>query len=144
MDNRSTIPGYKYYVDPQTNARPEVFVTFLSLTEHLDCAVNGIVLSVEEDTLRSLDEREKNYVRVDVTDRILETTDGVVWAYIASPAGRRRYDEGMKNGNAVIDAAYYQSVRDEFAALGAHALAEFVRSTDEPTCPLRSLTRIDI
>ena len=31
MDNRRTIPGYKYYVDPETGERPPVRVTFLSL-----------------------------------------------------------------------------------------------------------------
>ena len=144
MDNRVMVPGYKYYVDPQTGARPEVFVTFLNLTEDQDCAVNGIVLPVEEAELQSLDARERNYVRLDVSDRILEPIDGSVWVYIASPAGRRRYEEGVKNGKAVIDAAYYRSVRDEFAALGAQHLEEFVRTTDDPACPIRSLTRIDI
>ena len=29
MDNRATIPGYKYYVDPGAGERPAVYVTFL-------------------------------------------------------------------------------------------------------------------
>lgn len=144
MDNRVTVPGYKYYVDPETAARPEVFVTFLNLTEDSHCAVNGVVLPVDEQDLQSLDERERNYVRLDVTDRIAERIDGTVWAYIASPAGQRRYEQGIKNGSAVVDEAYFQLVRDQFAALGARPLEEFAQTTDDPACPLRSLTRIDI
>jgi gamma-glutamylcyclotransferase (GGCT)/AIG2-like uncharacterized protein YtfP len=144
MDNRVTIPGYKYYVDPKNGARPGVFVTFLNLTEDGDCAVNGVVLRVDEQDLQSLDDRERNYVRLNVTDRVVEPIDGSVWAYIASPAGRRRYEQGVKTGRAVVDEAYYQLVRDQFAALGADSLDEFVRTTDDPACPLRTLTRIDI
>ena len=34
MDNRQTIPGYKYYVDPDTGERPPVHVTFLNIYPH--------------------------------------------------------------------------------------------------------------
>jgi hypothetical protein len=91
-----------------------------------------------------LDERERNYVRLDVTDRVVEPIDGSVWAYIASPEGRRRYEEGIKTSRAVVDEAYYELVREQFAALGAQPLQEFMQTTDDPACPIRSLTRVDI
>ena len=31
MDNTKTIPGYKFYVDPQTGERPAVYVAFLAI-----------------------------------------------------------------------------------------------------------------
>ena len=44
MDNRRTIPGYKYYVDPETGERPPVRVTFLNLYPAAEGQVNGVAL----------------------------------------------------------------------------------------------------
>ena len=46
MDNRRTIPGYKYYVDPDTGERPPVHVTFLNIYPAAEGRVNGIAFPV--------------------------------------------------------------------------------------------------
>jgi Gamma-glutamyl cyclotransferase, AIG2-like len=144
MDNRLTVEGYKYYVDPDTDERPSIFVTFLNVMEDLGSTINGVILPVDTHDFRRLDERERNYDRVDVTERIVESVDGPVWAYVGSLAARERYEEGFRRGTAVVDAAYHESVRGEFRRLGAATYAEFMSSTDEPACPIRRLRRRDL
>jgi hypothetical protein len=144
MDNRLTLEGYKYYVDPDTGDRPSIFVTFLNVVEDLGSTINGVILAVGADAFRSLDERERNYERLDVTERIVEPVNGSVWAYIGSAAARERYEEGFRRGTAVVDAAYYDSVRSGFRRLGERAASEFMDSTDDPSCPVRRLRRRDV
>src|SRR3954453_15770638 len=83
MDNRRTIPGYKFYVDPDTGERPPVRVTFLSLYPAPEGRVkgvafpcrlpppegpgNGVAFPVTADDLDALDRRERNYDRIHVT-----------------------------------------------------------------------------
>jgi cation transport regulator ChaC len=144
MDNRLTLEGYKYYVDPDTGERPSIFVTFLNVVEESSSTINGVILPVDTHDLQSLNERERNYDRVDVTERIVEPVDGSVWAYVGSVAARERYEEGVRRGTAVVDAAYYSSVRSQFRRMGEAVYGEFIGSTDEPGCPVRRLRRRDL
>jgi hypothetical protein len=144
MDNRQTLEGYKYYLEADTGARPSVFVTFLNLVEDLGTTVNGVVLPVPRAAIESLDRRERNYDRVDVTDRIVEPVGGSVWAYVGSIAAGQRYEEGLRQGAAVVDSSYYESVRGHFRSLGNCCFRDFLASTDEPACPIRRLRRVDL
>jgi cation transport regulator ChaC len=144
MDNRLTLEGYKYYVDPDTGERPSIFVTFLNVVQDPASTINGVIVPVDTHELQSLNERERNYDRVDVTERIVEPVDGSVWAYVGSVAARERYEQGFRGGTAVVDAAYYASVRSQFRRLGEGPHSEFRRSTDEPRCPVRRLRRLDV
>src|SRR3954464_4477383 len=65
MDNRRTLPGYRYFLDRETGDRPPVFVTFLDIREQPGAHVHGIAFPAD---LVALDARERNYTRVDVTD----------------------------------------------------------------------------
>ena len=144
MDNRASLPGYKYYVDPATGSRPALFVTFLNVVEDLSSVTNGVLLPVRTRDLDSLDLRERNYSRLDVTDQVVEEVSCRVWVYIGSDAARRRYERGKAEGTAVVDEDYYNSVRSRFEALGEPALAEFIETTDEPECPRRPLRRVNL
>lgn len=144
MDNRRTLAGYKYYVDAGTGERPAVFVAFLNLVEHADSNVNGVILPVSDRDLDALDHRERNYDRLEISDRIAEALDGPVWAYLGSDAARRRYEQGAVAKAAIVDASYYEAVADGFRVLGDGALDEYSASTDEPACPIRRLRRIEL
>ena len=74
MDNTRDIPGYKHYRCRRDGSRPEVCVAFLDLEPAPGEAVNGICLAVTPERLAELDERERNYVRVDVTDHRIKLT----------------------------------------------------------------------
>jgi gamma-glutamylcyclotransferase (GGCT)/AIG2-like uncharacterized protein YtfP len=108
MDNRETIPGYKFYVDPDTGERPAVYVTFLAVRREPGSMVAGEVFAVDDQLLAALDRRERNYDRCDVSDRV--DFDGRVWAYVGSAAGRARCAAGRAAGTAVISAEYLATV----------------------------------
>ena len=141
MDNARDLPGYKYYTDPG-GARPAVFVCFLDLTPAPGEHVNGLCLPVSASQLSALDARERNYERLDVSERI----DGGarVWAYVGTPAGRARFAQGVAGGTAVIQRAYLEAVRAAFRALGEAQWAACRRSLDPGPLPVRSLTRREL
>ncbi len=70
MDNRETIPGYKFYVDAETGRRPAVYVAFLAIRYEPGAAVSGEVFAVDDEQLAALDRRERNYDRRDVSAHI--------------------------------------------------------------------------
>jgi len=118
MDNRVTIPGYKYYLDP-AGARPAVHVAFLDVVPDAGAAVEGRAIEVED--LASLDARERNYRRIDA---------GGIWVYVGLEAARARFAAGP----TVISRAYLDGVR---AALGP-------AFEPEPEVPVMDLTRVDV
>jgi hypothetical protein len=127
MDNTRDLPGYKYYVDPETGERPAIYVAYVDLAPEPGARTTGIQFAVDEEALDALDRRERNYERAQVADG--------VWAYMGTPAARERFARGRANGTAVVSRAYYDAVRDGLAQIGA--------SLDPPPVPLRRLTRID-
>ena len=138
MDNRRTIPGYKYYVDPDTGERPPVRVTFLNLYPAAEGRVNGVAFPVTADALDALDRRERNYDRIDVTELIDADLGATVWTYLGSESARERFAAGA----AVVAQDYFDAIRGDFAAVGG--LEAFDRSTDPLTVPLRRLARVDV
>jgi gamma-glutamylcyclotransferase (GGCT)/AIG2-like uncharacterized protein YtfP len=126
MDNRRTIPGYKFYVDAETGERPAVYVTFVCVWPEPGATVDGALLEVDDAGLAALDARERNYDRCDVSAHV--EADGPVWAYLASAAGRERFATGRAAGTAVVSAEYLASVP------GAEA----------PGLPVRRLLRRDV
>ena len=125
MDNRKTIPGYKYYLDGD-GGRPAVYVTFLAIRPQPGASVAGAVFAVDDGMLAALDRRERNYDRRDVSD--LVDVDGRVWAYVGSEAGRARCAAGRAAGTAVVAQQYLEQVR--------HA--------EPPDLPVRPLLRRDV
>jgi hypothetical protein len=121
MDNRATIPGYKYYLDA-AGRRPEVFVTFLNLVP--GDGVDGVVF--EADGV-ALDARERNYRRVDVSDAI--DVPGPVYAYVGLGEAVARFEAGHRDGRAVAQREYVETVR---------GIAE------PPELPVLDLKRIDL
>jgi cation transport regulator ChaC len=144
MDNSVDLPGYKYYVDAGTGERPDVVVAFLNVEPDPGSAVNGVAFGVSEADLAALHERERNYEPVDVTASLREDLGDTVIAFVGRPDARERLERGAREGRAVVSAAYYEGVLDGVARLGAAALRDFTRSTDEPQCPFAALTRIDL
>ncbi|MDQ3677015.1 MAG: gamma-glutamylcyclotransferase [Actinomycetota bacterium] len=144
MDNSVDLPGYKYFVDPDTGERPHVFVTFLNIEPDASSAVNGIAVPVSDATLAELELRERNYSRCDVTAMMREDIGGQVYAFVGRRDALQRFASGSREGRAVISLAYYEQVLKGFGRRGEAALEEFKRSTDEPACPVIPLTRVDL
>src|SRR3954453_22465735 len=128
MDNTRDLPGYKYYVDPETGERPAIYVAYLDLAPDPETSTTGIKFAVDEEALEALDRRERNYERVEVAEGL--------WAYMGTQAARGRFERGRANGTAVVDRAYYERVTEGLAQIGA--------SLDRPPVPIRTLARIDM
>ncbi len=142
MDNRRDLPGYKYYTDDR-GRRPEVYVAFLDIRARAQASVNGVCIPVDDRLLAELDARERNYERVDVSDRL--GLDGVrVWTYVASAAGRRRLTRGRELGRAVIDANYLGLVRGAFQLLGGDEYDVCAPSLALGDLRVVDLTRVDL
>ena len=101
MDNRRDLPGYKHYTD-ELGRRPAVFVCFLDLMPDPRTAVNGLCIPVDGARLAVLDERERNYERVDVSASVV-AGDARVWAYVGARASRLRMRWAVAAHRAVID-----------------------------------------
>jgi cation transport regulator ChaC len=143
MDNRIDLPGYKFYLDP-LGERPSVFVTFLNVIPSSHGGVNGVLFPVTSEDLDTLDGRERNYERADVTTQVVDAPLGRVWAYIGTREAEDRYEAGLAAGGAVISREYFEGVLQDFAGLGERALAEFTATTEPPACPTMDLERIDL
>lgn len=136
MDNRRTIPGYKYFLDP-AGGRPEVFVTFLDAVADPRAACAGLAFPVDPAALAELDARERNYRRVDVTGAVDADLGGRVWAYLGLEEARERYEAGVRAGTAVVSRAYVEGVRARFEAFG-------LAFDTEPPVPVRDLTLVRV
>ena len=143
MDNRRNLPGYKYYTAPD-GSRPQVFVSFLDVARVAGTAVvNGLCLPVDAGRLTRLDQRERNYARLDVSHRI-DAGGARVWIYVGTPAARRRLRDARRDGRAVIDATYLRAVVAAFAALGADELARCRSSLAPGDLPVVELVRHEL
>lgn len=138
MDNRVDVPGYKSYRRFSDDSRPDVHVAFLDIVEQPGGAIEGLLLGVDDVSLLALDERERNYDRIDVTAAVPEAP-GRIWTYRGSDQGRRRLRAGLRDNRAVVDVEYVRAVRATFIALGVD---------DDPApgaeLPLMSLRRVDL
>lgn len=132
MDNRVDIPGYKSYRLRSDASRPAVFIAFVDIEPDPAGVVTGVCMPVADAELLALDERERNYDRIDVTDAVDGAPGGRVFAYRGSQDGRGRLHEGVAAGQAAVGHEYLAAVvaavgaiaRDEVAAL-AHRLTGF-------------------
>lgn len=143
MENARTVPGYKYYVDPTTGARPSWFVSFLNIVPDPAATVNGVLFEVTPELLGRLDTRERNYERIDVSTSLSVAVDGTAWAYAGSDAAVRRFHRGLRARRAVISRDYYEGVLDDFERAGPDALRDFIDLTDPAPCPIVDLKRVE-
>ena len=144
MKNRVTVPGYKYYADPATGERPDVFVAFLNIRPEPGSRVSGVAFEVDPREFPALDRRERNYARRDVTELIEGEVPGRVWAYVGTPAARRRLARGVAAGTAVVSREYLDAVRAGLHSNDPGVLEEFEATTDPLDLPVRELRRIDV
>jgi gamma-glutamylcyclotransferase (GGCT)/AIG2-like uncharacterized protein YtfP len=141
MDNRRDLPGYKHYTD-ELGRRPEVFVCFLDITPDPRASVNGLCVPVDAARLAVLDQRERNYDRVDVSGAV-DAGGARVWAYVGAREPRMRMRWAVGAHRAVIDGRYLEMVADGFRALGEEELERSASSLATGLLPVVTLIRHD-
>lgn len=143
MDNRRDLPGYKYYTDERGD-RPDVSIAFLDIAPDAGSAVNGVCIPVDDARLAGLDLRERNYERVEVSDRMEDAGAARIWTYIGSPAAKRRLARGRERGRAVIDAGYLGVVQAAFRRLGHAEYEACAPSLARGGLPVVRLARVEL
>jgi cation transport regulator ChaC len=143
MDNTVDLPGYKRYLAPD-GSRPALCVAFLDVVPDASAGVDGLCVAVDDDALARLDDRERNYERVDVTGRVDVDVDppARVWTYVGRADSRARFAAARDEGRCAIPRDYLAAVEAGVrATFGDAAWADFA-PTDG--LPVRDLRRVDL
>ena len=127
MDNRVTVPGYKYYLD-EDGGRPGVYVAFLAIWPEPGATSSGVMFAVDDAALAELDARERNYDRVDVS--------GLVDPDPGGPLDVRRQCGRPRAGSRRAGRPARPSWRRPTSTL--------VRDAEPPDLPVRRLLRRDV
>lgn len=125
MNNSVDLPGYKHYVeakDDGTYYRPDCFVTFLNVETYEGTDIIGVLFKVDEDKLKQLRLRERNYELIDVTQSLDIEIEGRAYTFIASDSGRKRFELGKENNLAVISIDYLKFVENAYLDLQKNRL----------------------
>jgi hypothetical protein len=145
MDNRRDLPGYKYYTRLD-GYRPAAYIAFLDVVETAtgsERPCNGVCVPVDDRALEALDARERNYRRLDVSDRV-PVGGARVWTYVGSAEGRERLAHGRSLATAIVDAGYLRAVEAAFAGLGAGEQAAAAGSLEPADLPVIELIRHEL
>lgn len=145
MDNRQTIPGYRYYIDSSSGMRPAIYVAFLNVRPASGEQATGLLFGVSSNELTTIDQRERNYQRIDITALLAPTMpdiEGRFWLYRGLPEAEQRFQTGMSTGSTVIARSYFKTVASAYAALGPAHADNYTATTDRPQVPLRDLIAV--
>ncbi len=119
-------------------------IVALGVVASVDESANGIVARVSDIELTALDQRERDYDRVDVTASVsitgapLEPGARIV-TYVPRPSAIERYETARDRGRAGIRGTYWGLVDAAFAMWGPAALERYRSSTPPPDVPVVAL-----
>jgi hypothetical protein len=141
MDNTVDLPGYKRYLAPD-GSRPALCVAFLDVVPDPSGSVDGLCVPVDGDGLARLDDRERNYERIDVTGHVGVDAPARVWTYVGRAESRARFAAARREGRCAIARDYLAAVESGVrAALGDAAWEAFAPADG---LPVRDLRRVDL
>ncbi|MEM8832061.1 MAG: gamma-glutamylcyclotransferase family protein [Cyanobacteria bacterium P01_G01_bin.19] len=141
MNNNIDLPQYKYYRDRQTKVRLDCCVTFLNIYPVPKQNILGILFQVFDNELKSLDLRERNYQRIDITKQLDLAVEGKAWTYVGLPAAKQRYQTGIEQNKAVISRDYIDLVQNAHKSLGSKEFADYLATTESPNIPIIDLEK---
>jgi cation transport regulator ChaC len=116
----------------------------LGIVESAPDSVNGTISLVTTDALAALDRRERNYARIDVTDRVASAVEvvGVIETYVPRPSSIERYERARDAGTAGVRRTYWDLVNAAFAELGPDHVNRYRNSTLAPDVPIVDIVNI--
>ena len=125
------------WIHDGTDVRQGLVVSLGLVTADAE-SCNGVAVRVTDAELASLDWRERDYERTEVTDRIqadgLAADDRVV-TYVPRPSAIERYEQARDERRAGIRRSYWDLVAAAFAALGDDHVEVYQR-TPPPDVPV--------
>jgi hypothetical protein len=130
MDNAVDLPGYKAWLAPD-GSRPALHVAFLDLEAAPGERLEGALVAAAD--LPALDRRERNYRRVDVTDRVAGAPARArVWTYVGLPEARDRLTRARAGGTAVVAEPYLRAVEAAFGPVAVDLPVRRLRRVELP------------
>jgi cation transport regulator ChaC len=103
----------------------EVSAVFLNIERCPASFCNGILLKVSEQELASFDLREKQYDRIEVTDSIVTSVQGTIFAYI----GKKEHTNPGKN--SIVLGKYIEMIESALEYWGAEFKKQYNASTEK-------------
>lgn len=121
----------------------DVRIVALGLVAAPGETANGVIGWVEDHEIERLDNREREYDRVDVTYAIdvSLTLEAPVETYVPRPEAVARYERHRADGTAAIEQRYWDLVSGAFAAFGAEARRRYFDTTPAPDVPILEIER---
>lgn len=122
-------------------------LVFLGLVAAPDTWTNGIVARVNSEELRRLDARERDYDRVEITDRVRligtaeDVSLGTIVIYVPRPEAVAVYSAGRDERRAAVVRSYWDLVDDAFALLAPGQGERYRASTPAPDVPVVDVVR---
>ncbi|HVD39106.1 MAG TPA: gamma-glutamylcyclotransferase family protein [Solirubrobacterales bacterium] len=138
-NNWEATPPQKHFLDPDSGEQLRIRVAYLDIEEEPGRTVNGLAVPVDRRRLAEIDAREKNYLRIDVSEAFEPALPQPVFAYRATEEARERCRRHQPDAEVFVSSDYVAAVRRAFAELGEGALEEFERTTDPLDFPPRHL-----
>jgi dephospho-CoA kinase len=134
----------RHFVDEAGRAVDDA-VAALGIYEQPDHWINGALFTVGDADLQLLDRRERNYDRVDVSDRIECGATGpmTVLTYVPKPESVARTLDALRAGRCVVAQPYLDLVEAGFRQLGHGHLDAYHASSDPLPCPTAAIRRVD-
>ena len=144
MDNTVDLPGYKSYRLRSDGSRPAVFVAFVDIEPDAAGVVTGVCMPVDRDDLPALDDRERNYDRIDVTAAIDEPTGPRLGLPRLGRRPRAPARRPSQRGCAVVSRDYLDGVLAAIARIAPDDLAVLHRSVEESGLEILDLDRVPV
>lgn len=137
MNNWEATEAEKHFIDPENGEKPHIRVAYLDIRECEGGIVNGLAIPADASRIAELDQREVNYLRIDVSASFRPSLPYTVYTYRATAAARERCRAAAPDVH--VSREYISLVRAGFARLGEAALREYERTTDPLRFPERDL-----
>ncbi|TDT16683.1 hypothetical protein BDK89_2276 [Ilumatobacter fluminis] len=129
--------------DEHDGSTREWTIVALGIAAADDEMTNGVIGWVGDDELPSLDARERNYDRVDVTDLtdVARPVEGRIVTYVPQRAPIEHYEAARDRGEAAVERRYWDLVDGAFAELGDGEQERYRRTTPPPDIPIVAMRR---
>lgn len=133
LDNSTTTRRY------ETLPKREVpnFVAILNIriprVGELATNPNGVLFPVSDTEMQKMDDREKHYSRIEITEHLTYKPDGKVYAYVGLPKYMETPALRLK---AILPKSYRDLVENGFSSFGNNSLEKFRESTVASDVPV--------
>jgi hypothetical protein len=127
--------GYIQYFLPDGEL-PNEPILLINIVPSINSVVNGIAFKISDSELEILDNRERNYNRIDISGGLSEEI-GKCFAYTGKSEAIQRYQR-CRNKNFLINKDYFYNIENSFKEIGENFYQKFKRTTIQPDAKLTS------